>query len=422
MPLLGQGWDDPQSAAIMALAGGLLQKNMGAGLLGANQAYQQAKQAAAEAEDRKLRTGLLGMQVDEMKRRMATEQQISDAARNSYVSPEQSRAASIGPMPDGSNMQGPAPGFDSNAFLSRAWSIDPMKALSIQQAMAKETPFGKVDPKDYTPESVRAFAAGGAKDFSLLQPRAKREVGPGGQVYDPYAIAPGQVLADPNKPFSIGPQGLVPNTPFQTYETNKARAGATNVSVNTEKNLLGNIAEGLGKGLTDAKAGAQSSLGTINTVNRLNDALDSGKMMAGPGTKFRQFGLQVGQVLGVGGKNAQETLLNTRQAIQSLAQLELDGAQQMKGQGQITEAERAIIKRAASGDVDSMTAPELRLLGGILDRSARWKIRNYNQQVTPLANNPNAAAIAPFLSVQEPPQRQAPNVLRFDAQGNPITE
>jgi hypothetical protein len=92
----------------------------------------------------------------------------------------------------------------------------------------------------------------------------------------------------------------------------------------------------------------------------------------------------------------------------------------MKGQGQITEAERSIIKRAASGDVDSMTVPELRLLGGILDRSARFKIQNYNQQVKPLASMPNAAAIAPFLGVQEPPARQAPNVLRFDANGNLI--
>jgi len=45
MGLLGNGWDDPQSAAIMSLAGGLLQGNFGGGLLGANQAYQEAKTA-----------------------------------------------------------------------------------------------------------------------------------------------------------------------------------------------------------------------------------------------------------------------------------------------------------------------------------------------------------------------------------------
>lgn len=56
--LLGNGWDDPQSAAIMALSGGLLQGNFAGGLLGANQAY-------AEHGDRKLRRGLLEAQIAE---------------------------------------------------------------------------------------------------------------------------------------------------------------------------------------------------------------------------------------------------------------------------------------------------------------------------------------------------------------------
>jgi hypothetical protein len=46
MALLGQGWEDPKSAAIMALAGGLLQGNMGGGLLGASQAFTQSKDNA----------------------------------------------------------------------------------------------------------------------------------------------------------------------------------------------------------------------------------------------------------------------------------------------------------------------------------------------------------------------------------------
>ena len=44
--LLGQSFDDPRSAAIMALAGGLLQRNMGGGLLAANNAYGEAKNNA----------------------------------------------------------------------------------------------------------------------------------------------------------------------------------------------------------------------------------------------------------------------------------------------------------------------------------------------------------------------------------------
>lgn len=56
MALFGQGWDDPQSAAIMALAGGLLQGNAGAGLLAANQAY-------SDMGDRKMKRQLTAAQI-----------------------------------------------------------------------------------------------------------------------------------------------------------------------------------------------------------------------------------------------------------------------------------------------------------------------------------------------------------------------
>jgi hypothetical protein len=291
---------------------------------------------------------------------------------------------------------------------------NPMAGMALLQSLQKDTPFNKVDPKDFTAESIAKFNA--TRNYADLQPRSKVEVS-NGFAYDPYGTKPGTVLPNPNQPFMLGADGqIVPNLPFQTYEKGKAAAGAarTNVNVNTEKSLLNEIAGGLGKGITGSQDNARGALSTIGTVNRLNDALDSGKVMAGPGTSFRQFGLQIGNMLGVGGKDSAEKLLNTRQAVQSLAQLELDAAQQMKGQGQITEAERSIIRRAASGDIDSMTVQELRLLGGVLDRSARTKIETYNQQVKPLLNNPNAAAIAPFLEVKMPPQRANGGVRRFD--------
>jgi len=49
MALLGNGWSDPQSAAIMALSAGLLGRNFAGGLMGANQAYAQGKEAQRRA-------------------------------------------------------------------------------------------------------------------------------------------------------------------------------------------------------------------------------------------------------------------------------------------------------------------------------------------------------------------------------------
>ena len=84
----------------------------------------------------------------------------------------------------------------------------------------------------------------------------------------------------------------------------------------------------------------------------------------------------------------------------------MDSAQQLKGQGQITDQERALIKRASAGDIETMTVPELRTLSGVMERSARSKIATYQQQIAPMMQNPNAAPLAPFLNVEAPAMRQ----------------
>lgn len=396
MGLLDAMFGTPEKSQAMAmLSAGLLRGDLAGGLLGANQVFVDAPRRKMQEQlaQMQLRKGTLEM--EGMERENLLEQQMRDAARASYVTPEQASALSMGPTPDGGVVPQVSPGFDLNGYMSRLYQIDPMKGLAIQQAMAK----------DNKPLTV-------APGASLVDPRTMKPVftAPKEQSL-PAAIQEYQ--------FAVG-QGY--KGTFDQWDKERKRAGANSVSlsVNTEKSFLNELAGGLGKSITDARGTAQASLGTINTVNRLMEALDSNQVMAGPGTTFRQYGLQVGSMLGVSGKDAQEKLLNTRQAIQSLAQLELDAAQQMKGQGQITEAERSIIRRAASGDIDGMTTGELRLLGGVLDRTARTKIQSYRSQVKPLQANPNAAPLAPFLDVEEPPQRAPsaqPKVRRY----NPAT-
>jgi hypothetical protein len=69
--LLGQGWEDPRSAAIMSLAGGLLKGDFGGGLLGASDAFAQAKQDAVRQQymDMQMRN----LQAQEEQRRMQIE-------------------------------------------------------------------------------------------------------------------------------------------------------------------------------------------------------------------------------------------------------------------------------------------------------------------------------------------------------------
>lgn len=361
------------------------------------------RKAQAAAEMQKMQMEEARAQMAQRQQQAAREQQMQAAYQRAQTpgQPGLSPLAgdpSAGIMPSQGRAAVPA-GFNAQQFANEAGGIDWREGMKQQQALQKDDTPVKLAPG----EAMFSGKASGYKPLLSV---------PGKEAALPAAIQEYQFAK------SQGYGGT-----FEQWDTSRKRAGASNtsVNVNTEKSLLTNLAGGLGKSMTDARDGARSALSTIATVSRLTDALDSGKVMAGPGTSFRQYGLQIGNVLGVTGKDANEKLLNTRAAVQSLAQLELDAAQQMKGQGQITEAERSIIKRAASGDVDGMTTGELRVLSGVLDRSARTKIQGYNSQIKPLMSNPNAAALAPFLAVEEPQQRSGnPGVLRFDANGNQV--
>ena len=89
-------------------------------------------------------------------------------------------------------------------------SINPMVqgaggAMITEMLKTPETSFGKIDPKDYTPESIRTFMGSGGRDFSILVPRIKYErQGTGGAVaiVDPYDKT-GTPLA--NIPITVSP-------------------------------------------------------------------------------------------------------------------------------------------------------------------------------------------------------------------------
>lgn len=183
----------------------------------------------------------------------------------------------------------------------------------------------------------------------------------------------------------------------------KAGAGATklNIPINTEKTLYGNFAEKIPAWVDTARNQAVAASGTLSNVKRLTDALDTNKVATGPLAKPEIFVRQLGQAFGAGGKDNEEVLKNTRSAIQSLAQQELDSALQMKGQGQITEAEREIIKRAAAGDIN-LTTPELRALSDALNKVASLKISSYEKLVEPIRKSPNGASLVPFLDIPKP--------------------
>lgn len=195
---------------------------------------------------------------------------------------------------------------------------------------------------------------------------------------------------------------------FEQWQLANKRAGANsvNLAVNTAKGLTSELAQGLGKQLDSSLAGAQSAIGAINTARQISSLVDSGKVVVGPFADKRVAIMRVGEALGVTGANDSERLANTAALVKNLAQSELDAAQQMKGQGQITEAERAILKRAAAGDIN-MSPPELKTLAGAMEKTARSRINAHQQQVQKLRGVEGAAPVLPFYQVDAPPEAPA---------------
>ena len=337
-----------------------------------------------------MKRGLLQSQVDENKAQAAQRQMAVDMARREgelaqkFYQPGQSAMpalmgdAASGIMP--SQGRAATPGnFDMQGYANAMMGVNPKRGMELLAAMQKEIPVDKIDPTKFTPASLAKFAQ--SRNYGDLMPRDKLEFieGVGVNPFDPSNA--NRSIPNPNKPFQMDAQGnIIPNKAYQSYEISKAAAGAarnsTNVSVNTEKSFLNKVAEGVGSQIDSSLAGARGGQSTISTLNNLDAALNSGKVMAGPLTAPAQVMMQIGTQLGLGGKSSKETLENTRSAMQAMAQLELDAASQMKGQGQITESERAILRKAASGDI-SMSIGEIKTLSKVARKTAENRIRQH---------------------------------------------
>jgi hypothetical protein len=175
-------------------------------------------------------------------------------------------------------------------------------------------------------------------------------------------------------------------------------AGGTNVSVNTgEKVRVGEINKDITEEMRNVTAQARSANETLMNVDRILPALD--KAITGPLADYRTTLTRVGQQFGVVGKDANEVLANTQTLVQGLAQQELAAAGQMRGQGAITEAERALLRRAAVGD-QNMSAAELRTALQTAQKVAQYRITQHQQYLSDFSKLPGNEPYMPFYTVK----------------------
>lgn len=160
--------------------------------------------------------------------------------------------------------------------------------------------------------------------------------------------------------------------------------------------------------LKEAQDAANSAVQTVGSANRLRTVLDSGTAFTGKAAGAKLTVSQWADALGITGKDAADKAAQTRAAIQDLAKLTLEGRQQMRGQGAITESESKLAQQAISGDIDFSPA-ELRVLADAADRSARFKYKVASEQLGAAAQgNPALAAQVPMFRPQPLPDPWTP--------------
>jgi hypothetical protein len=179
--------------------------------------------------------------------------------------------------------------------------------------------------------------------------------------------------ADLDLPWLLGSDGSVtlpggrPSAPLVNMGSNK---------LSDRLNFLG------GDQLGISYTAANSAMSTLNNINQIRPILNvKDSVYNGPISGAQVFVSRLANSIGVGGKTDQETLNNTVATMQNLALFELDAAAAMRGQGAITENERALIKRASAGDLAIMTQDEVITLVNGLEKQANYRIAQHNARL-----------------------------------------
>ena len=193
------------------------------------------------------------------------------------------------------------------------------------------------------------------------------------------------------------------NGTFFDYEQQLKRAGASSVSVSMDKGIAAQV----GPMMKEGQIQATSAVKGIDAANQVINALDTNKLFTGPLANQRLTLAQLSTSFGGANGDTTQKINNTRAVIQGLAEITLQGRQEMHGQGAITESEGKLAERAKSGDV-SLTPGELKQLANAAKRAGEFTYNNYQSKLQVMSKDPSTAQMAPYFAVNQMPTRQNP--------------
>jgi hypothetical protein len=319
------------------------------------------------------------MQMEQMQSQIAKQKQMEELAKR-YATPAAPALPPIqgdailpdylksGILPSAGQPAKPA-GFDFQGYAQAMAGVDPMESLRLTQALQKdESPLtlkegeSLIDRKTLKPI------------FSL--PKAKAM---------PAAVQEYEYARE---------QGYKGS--FEQFQLSQKRAGATNVSTRIENKMGEGLAAQVGPMVKDTYTAANGAVSQIDAAGRIIKAVDSGKIIAGPLAGGRLKVAQVGQLLGVSGKDDAEVIARSRDVIRGLSEMTLQGRKQMTGQGAITESEGKLAEKAMSGDIADLTPAEIKQLARASARAAKFTYDAHQQNIGNLQQDPATAGLSKF--------------------------
>ena len=253
----------------------------------------------------------------------------------------------------------------------------------------------------YAPAELQKTAYGMVAPQKLAEGETISQLNMGTGQYEPMAQG-GQKKTEAIRGYEMAKSQGFPGS-FFDYEQQLKRAGASNVSVSMDKGIAAQV----GPMMKEGQLQATSAVKGIDAANQVINALDTNKLFTGPLANQKLSIAQLSTTFGGASGDLTQKINNTRAAIQGLAEITLQGRQEMHGQGAITESEGKLAERAKSGDI-SLTPGELKQLANAAKRAGEFTYNNYQTKLQIMAKDPATAQMAPYFAVNQMPTRQAP--------------
>jgi len=209
---------------------------------------------------------------------------------------------------------------------------------------------------------------------------------------------------DPTKSATWGPRELAA---IDAKVLQDKKAGGTHFNFT---DILGKDIGQVKDLLTASQTRVQAGEMSMNAANKIDSAIKTGNLNVGPGATVGQYMGQIGDTLGLVNEKGQDKLVNTRAALQGLAQMWASSRAQAKGQGAMDQQESQLYGKISSGEIDKISIPELKYMVEQTKSQGNYFRQEHTRMLNELKKDEKLKNIVPFYEVGfMPPQTVNPS-------------